>query len=156
MTSPRTLSPNDNEPNRTSANRRRLSLGLTMVVIVSVAVVTTACGNARGSPTASGRLSGRIMLCRQATLDCRRIAVATVTALSVHGTKFGAAIAKRHVTNGQFSFSLPEGKYFPSASAVHANLNGGHCIAGEVVVHARQNVRADIDCFIGISRHPGR
>jgi hypothetical protein len=135
--------------NRSAPLLSRLLRGLLLsVVVASVACVGDACGDSRNAQKSidDARLSGHVMVCRVAFGECSLV-TATVTVVSVHGTKFGSAIAKEHALGGRFSFMLAPGKYFPSASDVQAQLNGGRCIAGEVVVHAHENVRDEIHCY---------
>ena len=127
----------------------RLLRGLLLgVIAASVACVGNACGDSRNTQKSidDARLSGHVMVCRVVFGKCSLV-TATVTVVSVHGTTFGGAVAKENVQDGQFSFVLAPGKYFPSASDVRAQLNGGRCIAGEAVVRAHEDVRDEIHCY---------
>jgi hypothetical protein len=123
-----------------------------LAAVVGLAVSNAACGAANVAGSPNGVLFGRVTLCRGVPRSCRPVASTTVTVRIVHGTQIGALVAKADARSAEFSFSLPPGKYFPDAPTVHAQLEGGHCIAGEIVVGTGQKVRDDVLCFVRVSR----
>lgn len=126
-------------------------------LVLSATATSLVCGGACGGPApaphqiADARLDGRVLICSGIPEKCLP-AEAVVTILSVHGTTLGKSVSKEKTRHGNFSFLLVPGKYFPSATAVHARLNGGHCIAGEILIGAHESVNADISCYTKLRR----
>jgi hypothetical protein len=125
-----------------------------MPLLVSAAFVCAGCASSQGyegshptrEPSHDGRLSGEVSVCSLELQKCVPTA-GTVVILSVHGTEMGGSVAKQHTSTGRFSFVLPPGKYFPSASDVQPRLSRGRCIAGYAVVRARDNIIDGVLCF---------
>jgi hypothetical protein len=117
-----------------------------MTLAVGLAGSGEACGSANVTPkpTGTGQLTGSVLVCRAIGQHCSPIA-ATVTVHSVQGKTFGKRVAQRYAVNGRFNFSLPPGKYFPSAS--QARIDGHRCISGAVALRAHVSVRDDILCY---------
>lgn len=124
--------------------RRRLTV-LVLTATVGCTIAAHSVAQATAGAARNARLSGRVMVCQPNFGPCAP-AKATITVLEVHGTKLGGSVASKTVSNGQFSFLLAPGKYFPSATAVHAHLKGGKCISGEVVVAAHEHVTDNVRC----------
>lgn len=119
--------------------------------------MSVACGNACGGPglaqhqAVDARLYGRVLACSGIPEKCSS-AEGIVTILRVRGTTLGKAVAKQYARHGRFSFLLAPGKYFPSATFVHARLNGGHCISGEILIRAYETVNGEITCYSKLRR----
>jgi hypothetical protein len=131
----------------------RFARGLAVAATAtSLACAGSACGDSQATkqPTRNARLSGRVMVCRTLFRGCTLVA-ANVTVFSVHGSRFGKAVAKQDALHGRFSFLVSPGEYFLSASAVRTRLEVGHCISGEVVIRAREYVLDAITCYVRIS-----
>lgn len=111
------------------------------------------CGSASAvrSQGKAGQLVGRVSICPPIGRRACSRTKATVTILGVHGKTLGRSVAKVYAANGDFRFSLPPGKYFPSASPVHAG-NGIRCIAGQMVVTSAHIVRDDVECYPRVRR----
>lgn len=130
---------------------RRLRGMVVVAATICLALVSAACGDSQPAQDSvhDARLNGSVMVCPGDFRKCVIVA-ATVTVLSVHGETLGNAVAQQRAIDGRFSFLLTPGKYFPSASAVQARLYGGHCIAGDVIVHANKDVDDGIKCYIRV------
>jgi hypothetical protein len=111
------------------------------------------CGSAGAARSQGkvGQLVGRVSICPPIGRRACSRTKATVTILQVHGKTLGRSVAKVYATNGDFRFSLPPGKYFPSASLVNAG-NGIRCIAGQTVVTTAHIVRDDVECYPRVRR----
>jgi hypothetical protein len=122
---------------------------IVVVAVVSVALLDASCGDSRPAQKAvrDGRLSGTVTKCPGDFRTCVSVS-ATVTVLGVVGKRPGGPVAQQHTTNGRFSFLLAPGKYLPSAYVAQASLRGGHCISGEVTVHANGDVHDEVECYI--------
>lgn len=134
-------------------SKRRLILAMT---VMSFACCSDACGDPAHAQrqVRDTRLSGRVLVCTGIPERCAPVD-ATVIILSIRGTKFGKAISKQYARHGRFSFLLSPGRYFPSADVVGVRLNGRHCIAGEVLIRAHENVNVDVSCYTKLTRPSG-
>jgi hypothetical protein len=131
-------------------SKRRLVLAM---IAASFACCSNACGDLAHAQrqVRDARLSGHVLVCAGIPERCSSVSAA-VTILSIRGTKFGKAVSKQYARHGRFSFLLSPGRYFPSADVVGVRLNGGHCIAGEVLIRAHENVNVDISCYTKLAR----
>jgi hypothetical protein len=138
------------EPEISSTNGRFLWARREVAAVTAVTgilLLAGGCGSAQGvHRRLGGQLTGRVSICRTVAGLCS-LAAATVSILRVHGTTQGRPVARENAASGHFSFSLPPGKYFPSASDIRPKLAGARCISGEVVVTSDQVVPDGISCF---------
>jgi|ERR1041385_2434972 hypothetical protein len=140
-----------------SARVRHLSVRTVaaMTLTIGLACVGDACGHTDIVRRASGQavLAGRVLVCREAEHKCVP-AEATIKVLSVHGTTLGKPVAERRVVDGRFRFTMPPGKYFPSASDVMGSSASVHCISGEMVLRAHEQTVDDIRCYARLQSRP--
>jgi hypothetical protein len=144
----------DRYVSETARTLRALALGASLV-----GIGLGGCGSSR--PVGDSRISGSVEVCHPLLADLDHVLghrgpakcspVATLVSLlrveSVRNSSVaGHTVARRYAPNGDFSFAVSPGKYFPSTPGVRAQLHGGNCIAGVSVVRARESVRDDVRC----------
>jgi hypothetical protein len=123
------------------------------VLLAAVLIsLTGAVGTyARTVETPDGQLSGRVEVCgRPGATGVRKcsLAGATVTVRIVHGEAPGRVVATRDAPHGRFSFTLPAGKYLPSASRVDTKRNVDGCVSVQTTVRKGHTTRDTVRCYV--------
>jgi len=117
---------------------------------VVVALGVSACGaSSPHNHVPYGHLSGNVEVCGPPGPTKCSVVDELVTLHFVRGTRIAGPTASQRTVAGRFSFSVPPGTYFPSASPGPPLQRG--CISGEAVVRSSETQIDNIRCFERIS-----